>query len=78
VTPTEAGVEVALYGELGALLELAEARKTGRPGSLGPRSLLSVVAGARNHLYRTKFIALSTRRPILQLFSGMVMKSEAY
>jgi hypothetical protein len=50
VTPTEAGIEVALYGELGALLELAEARKQGRPGSLGPRRSLSVVAGARNHL----------------------------
>jgi site-specific DNA recombinase len=45
VTPTEASVEVALYGELGALLELAEARRQGRPGSLGPRRSLSVVAG---------------------------------
>jgi hypothetical protein len=50
VTPTRTGVEVALYGELGALLELAEARRTGRPGSLGARRSLSVVAGARNHL----------------------------
>jgi hypothetical protein len=30
--------------------ELAEAREQGRPGSLGPRRSLSVVAGERNHL----------------------------
>jgi hypothetical protein len=53
VTPTEAGIDVALYGELGALMALAEAHKDGRPGSLKPGRSLSVVAGARNHLYRT-------------------------
>jgi site-specific DNA recombinase len=52
VTPSESGVEVTLYGELGALLELAEARKQGRPGSLAPRRSLSVVAGGRNHRQR--------------------------
>jgi hypothetical protein len=41
--------------------ELAEAPKQGRPGSLGPRRSLSVVAGARNQLYRTSVMALSRR-----------------
>jgi hypothetical protein len=51
VTPTEAGIDVALYGELGALMALAEARKDGRPGSLKPGRSLSVVAGERNQRY---------------------------
>jgi hypothetical protein len=42
-------------------MALAEARKDGRPGSLKPGRSLSVVAGARNHLYRTKVTALSRR-----------------
>jgi len=35
VTSNTADVEVSLYGELGALLELAEARKQGCPVGLG-------------------------------------------
>jgi site-specific DNA recombinase len=51
VTPTEAGIDVALYGELGALMALAETRNDGRPGSLKPGRSLSVVAGKRNQRY---------------------------
>ena len=55
-TPNERGTpEVQPHGDLALILELSEAdeRKCERPGHERPGRELSVVAGARNHLYRT-------------------------
>ncbi len=49
------GLEARLYGDLARILAFCEGA-TGKeklPGSGEPGSQLSVVAGARNHLYRT-------------------------
>jgi site-specific DNA recombinase len=57
------GIEAQLHGDLAAILALSndDGRKQKLPAEGAAGSLLSVVAGARNHLYRTKVSALSTR-----------------
>jgi len=55
LTPIDGTLKVELYGDLARLMAFAEGteRKTNDPGPGGSGSLLSVVAGTRNHLYRT-------------------------
>ena len=45
ITPEGDGFSVDLYGELGALITLAERQKQKRPGEISPGRSLSVVAG---------------------------------
>ena len=45
VTATGDETEVALHGELGAMMHLAESRQKESPGQLKPRHSFSVVAG---------------------------------
>ncbi len=49
------GLDARLYGDLARILAFCEAAEDKKelPGSGEPGSQLSVVAGARNHLYRT-------------------------
>jgi hypothetical protein len=49
LTPIRDGVRAELYGALAAILVVCDQLKDELPGS-GPGSLLSVVAGACNHL----------------------------
>jgi hypothetical protein len=51
----DGAMRVVLYGNLAALLSSADdgRRIANDPGHNGSGSLLSVVAGARNHLYRS-------------------------
>jgi DNA invertase Pin-like site-specific DNA recombinase len=54
--PTEAapdGIDAQLYGELATVLALSDPDKQKLPAAWAVGSQLSVVAGARNHLYRT-------------------------
>jgi hypothetical protein len=55
LTPESAGIKAELHGDLAEILALCEAAdpKQERPSPDGPGRQLSVVAGARNHLYRT-------------------------
>ena len=57
------GIEAQLHGDLVAILTLSsnDGCKQKLPADGVAGSLLSVVAGARNHLYRTNVIALSRR-----------------
>ena len=57
------GIEAQLHGDLAAILALSDGqgRKQKLPANSMAGSQLSVVAGARNHLYRTKVTALSRR-----------------
>ena len=65
------GLRAELFGDLAEILSLAGSADAGGRGHEKPRgtgvpraglaSQLSVVAGARNHLYRTQFVALSRR-----------------
>jgi hypothetical protein len=47
------GIDARLYGELAAVLALGNADEQKLPAAGAAGSQLSVVAGARNHLYRT-------------------------
>jgi hypothetical protein len=49
----DGGMNAMLYGDLAVLLSADEGRTASDPGRRGSGSLLSVVAGTRNHLYRT-------------------------
>jgi hypothetical protein len=52
LVPADGKLRVELYGELAALLNLAN----GHPRSKGTGVQVTLVAGARNHLYRTRFL----------------------
>jgi DNA invertase Pin-like site-specific DNA recombinase len=52
LVPENGKLRVELYGELAALLNLAN----GHPRSKGTGVQITLVAGARNHLYRTRFL----------------------
>jgi len=65
------GLAIELFGDLATILNLATATPLGKSSVLGAKKnpqeagasegLLSVVAGARNHLYRTRLVAISKR-----------------
>lgn len=57
LTPAEDGLAVELHGDLAMILAVCEEAGSNKklPGTDIPGSQLSVVAGARNHLYRTSF-----------------------
>jgi site-specific DNA recombinase len=57
------GIDAQLHGDLVAILALSndDGHKQELPAKGMTGSLLSVVAGARNHLYRTKVTAFSRR-----------------
>ena len=52
LVPANGKLRVELYGELAALLNLAN----GHPRTKGTGVQITLVAGARNHLYRTRFL----------------------
>ena len=61
LTPAPDGVlQVELYGELGAILALGQDTNVNRPGGVPRR--FSLVAGTRNHLYRTFLAYRGTSR----------------
>jgi hypothetical protein len=52
----EGELRIEIRGELAGILELCDARANQKPGSLSTAGLaeqIKMVAGARNHLYRT-------------------------
>ena len=51
-------LEIELYGELAALINLAN----GHPRSNGTGVQITLVAGTRSHLYRTRFHYEQTRK----------------
>ena len=61
LTPQDGRLRAELYGDLAVLggFAQAEPRKSKSPGSQGKPGLLSMVAGTRSHLYRTRLLALS-------------------
>jgi hypothetical protein len=65
LTPGEADLKAELYGDLAALLALdgeATSGKKKRPETAISGRQLSVVAGTRNHLYRTVLFWFSRRK----------------
>jgi hypothetical protein len=57
-------LRIEIKGELAGILELCQEGAKAKPGSLSTAGLaqqIKMVAGARNHLYRTNVIALSRR-----------------
>ena len=52
LVPDNRKIRVELYGELAALINLAN----GHPRSKGTGVQITLVAGTRNHLYRTRFL----------------------
>ncbi|MGE5203759.1 MAG: hypothetical protein ACM3O6_17005 [Acidobacteriota bacterium] len=82
VTPTkDATLRVELHGDIARLITADEpnrapARKTKHAASgEAARTVLSVVAGERNHLYRTRFAAFSRRQRGFEPALGMSIKS---
>ncbi len=64
LVPEAGGLRIEVRGEVGAILRLAEgARKGERPSGVAEAfcAQVKMVAGACNHLYRTRFRALSRR-----------------
>jgi site-specific DNA recombinase len=64
LTSSDGILKAELYGDLAAITSHAQGelgRSGNVPGAAKPRTLLSVVAGARNHLYRTT-LSLALRR----------------
>jgi hypothetical protein len=60
LTPTGEQMQLKLCGDLATIIAFAEAKNDDGPaGKARPR--LSVVAGERNHLYRTKICLLDPR-----------------
>ena len=54
--PIDGQLQIELIGDLATLLVFADEKGNKKPGSLGkPGSTKWLVAGARSHLYRTKF-----------------------
>jgi hypothetical protein len=64
LAPVDGKLRVEVRGERATILRLAEgARHAKHPGDTGALAAqIKLVAGARNHLYRTQFLALSRRQ----------------
>ena len=63
LVPEAGALQVELRGELAGILALCEVRNSNaRQGDLaGVAEQIKLVAGARNHLYRTRLTSLSWR-----------------
>ena len=53
LVPEEGELRIEIYGELAALISLGQKRKSKHPGGDPSGVQITLVAGARSHLYRT-------------------------